>query len=327
MATIEDVAAKAGVSIATVSRVMNNSYMVSSEKREKVLAAAKALNYRTSRSAARQAENHVIMVAGPVFIGGIYEGIQDKAAAYDYDVVFSYTGSEQGQLKSNSLIRQGLVDGLILINYVFAEGELEELSSLFPVVQCGGILDTPDSFTVSINNERAANDVVNHLIGLGYSRIALVMPGLSDLIPAFTSEREIGYRSALLEHNLVFDPELVFNTDIDPESFDQTVQSMIGMDNPPDAIFCVFDTLAAGIMLAMQDANVKIPEEIAIAGFDNDEISEMMRPPLTTISQPRNEIGVECVRLLMSLLKEGPSSGRHILMAHRLMVRESTSPS
>ena len=324
MATIEDVAALAGVSIATVSRVMNNSYIVSQDKREKVLAAAASLNYQTNRNPIRQTENRLIMIVGSAFIYDVVAGIQDKARENGYDVVFYYAANPSNQLLTSGLLSRGQADGIILLNYQTDEQELSDLMKQYPVVQCGGSLSFTGGITVSINNERAARDVVTHLAGTGRRRIALVKPEFAAFKPYYMSEREKGYRLALLELGLGIDDGLIFECDLSPESIEENVQRMLSMEMKPDALFCLNDSLGASFMAALRDRGIDVPDGIAVAGFDNDDLTEWQRPPLTSINQPRYEIGCECVRLLISQIKDDSVVGRHVLLTHNLVVRGST---
>jgi len=327
MATIEDVAALAGVSIATVSRVMNNSYIVSQEKREKVLAAAAELHYQTNRNPVRQSENRLIIVAGTAFIYDLIAGIQDKARENGYDVVYYYTANQPGQLLSAGLLSRGLVDGLVLLNYQTEEQELADLLKQYPVVQCGGSLCFAGGITVSINNENATRDLVAHLVGTGRRRIALVMPEFGSFKPNYMSEREKGYRIALMEQELAFDAELIFTCDLSPESIEENVQRMLQMKNRPDAVLCLNDSLAAGILTALIDHGINVPAEVAVTGFDNDDLTEWLRPSLTSVNQPRYEIGCECVRLLLAQMKEDNIIGRHVHLSHNLVIRGSSQNS
>lgn len=324
MATIEEVAALAGVSIATVSRVMNNSYIVSQDKRERVLAAAAELKYQTNRSPVRPAENRLILIAGSVFIYDVVAGIQDKARESGYEVVFKFSTGQHQSLKSDGLLTRNQIDGIILLNYIGDEQELLDLSASLPVIQCGGSLQFIGGITVSINNERAAIDVVEHLVRLGRRRIALIQPAFASYKPYYMAEREKGYRMALQEQDCASDESLIFSCDLSPESIDDIVQNMLAMDSRPDAIFCVSDSLAAGIQNALIARGLSIPDDIAIVGFDNDDMTEWQRPPLSSINQPRYEIGCECFRLLHLQMKEENILGRHVMLAHNLIVRGSS---
>ncbi|MGI6326394.1 MAG: LacI family DNA-binding transcriptional regulator [Saccharofermentanales bacterium] len=324
MATIDDVAARAGVSIATVSRVMNNSYVVSQVKRDRVLEAARALNYQISRGQARKAANRTILIVGSAFIFNVIAGIQFQASEENCEVLFSFANRPDGTLDSIGLINRGQVDGIILLNYLDHANELPALSRKFPIVHCGGTRRYPDSRIIAINNKQAAYEAVMHLAGIGRRRIALLLPEVSADIPDYILAREAGYKAALAENGLDFDPELIYQSDLSPDSLNEMVEHILTLADRPDGLFCVTDQLGVGALGALQAAGISIPGEMALVGFDNDEISELCRPGLTTIAQPWHEIGGECVRQLVSMMQEDSFVGRQIFLAHELIVRGST---
>ena len=324
MATIEDVATLAGVSIATVSRVVNNSYIVSQEKREKVIAAVKSLGYQPNRSASKKNENKIIMLAGAAFIDDTLAGMKDKAKEYGYDIIFSYFCNSISELLDMNMVKSGLVDGVILMNMTAGNEEISALSAQMPVVQCGEYQNAPHTFSVSINEAKAAGEVVSHLISLGRKRVALIVPHLLGKPQYFIQERELGYRLALAEHGLDYHENLKVITNYSAEGGIEAAKKILAMKPLPDAIFCANDSIAVNCMTTLREAGIKIPEQIAVAGFDNIDIAEFNNPSLTTIAQPFYEIGSESVRLLMTLMKENISVGRHVMIDHQLELRAST---
>lgn len=324
MATIEDVATLAGVSIATVSRVVNNSYIVSQEKRERVMAAVKSLGYQPNRSASKKNENKIIMLAGSTFIDDTLAGMKDKAKEYGYDIIFSYFCNSISELLDMNMVKSGLVDGVILMNMIADNEEISALSAQMPVVQCGEYQNAPHTFSVSINEAKAAGEVVSHLISLGRKRVALIVPHILGKPQYFIQERELGYRLALAEHNIDYHENLKVVTNYSTEGGIEAARKILTMKPLPDAIFCANDTIAIGCISTLRDAGIKIPDQIAVAGFDNMDAAEFSSPPLTTIAQPFYEIGSESVRLLMTLMKENISVGRHVMIDHQLELRAST---
>ena len=190
MATIEEVATSAGVSIATVSRVMNNSYVVSREKREKVLEAARALNYQTSRSQLRQAASRTILVVGSVFVFDIVAGIKHMASEHGFDVLFYFANRPECTLGSIGLISRAQADGLILLNYLDRAQELSELLKVLPIVHCGDIRHYPDARIVSVDNRRATMDAMRHIFQVGRRRIGLLLPDQGEYVPDYISDRK-----------------------------------------------------------------------------------------------------------------------------------------
>lgn len=325
MATIEEVAALAGVSIATVSRVMNNSYVVSQEKRDKVLEVAKSLNYQTSRSLTRQAANRTILIAGSVFIYDIVAGIQHMAREHGFEVFFNFANSPENTLGSIGLVSRGMVDGMVLLNHLDRANELPELSRQIPIVHCGGIRHYPDSRIVAIDNRKAAQEATTYLFSIGRKRIGLVLPDHGEYTPDYIRDREIGYRMALESCGLMFDPSLIYRCDLSPEGFDEIIKRMKAQALCLDAIFCANDQLAVGMISSLSEVGLSVPGNVAVIGFDNDDISELCRPTLTTISQPRYEIGCECVRQLLTMINEDTLIGRQVFLAHELIIRGSAN--
>lgn len=326
MATIDEVAALAGVSVATVSRVMNNSYVVSEDKRNRVLQAAQTLNYQPStyNRSQKKAVNKTILVVCSVMIYEIVTGIQSMAKSLGFDVLIHYNAGRDADLESIKVLQNRMVDGIIMLNMILTDEDLIELNTRYPVVQCGEYVSIPNSFQVSTDNERGAHDMVRHLISLGRRRIAFIAPDIMNGLPHFVHVREKGYRQALEEAGIEFDPSLVIKADFSLESGYEAGRKILAMDKKPDAVFCATDQLAVGCIHVFRDNGLKVPGDIAVAGFDDDEVAEICTPPLSTVAQPFYEIGCETVRLLTAMIDEDMAVGRHVMIDYQLKIREST---
>ena len=326
MATIDEVASLAGVSVATVSRVMNNSYVVSEDKRNRVIQAAQTLNYLTSTfgRSQRKPENKTLLIICSVVIYDVVAGVQAMAKKLGYDVLIHYNAGRNAELDSIKVLNNKLVDGVILLNVLMDETDLEEINRRCPVVHCGEYINIPNAFQVSTDNEGGAHAIVSHLISLGRKRIAFVAPDIFNGLPHFVHVREKGYHLALLEHGLPFSPELIIKADFSMESGYEAGRRILAMAQRPDAVFCATDQLAVGCIHTFRDNGLTIPADIAVAGFDNDEVAEICSPPLTTVAQPFFEIGSETVRLLTAMINEEMTVGRHVMIDYQLKIREST---
>lgn len=326
MVKIEDVASLAGVSVATVSRVLNNNYMVSKEKRDKVLEAVKALNYQPNALGRnlRRTETKMILVVCTAVIDEAMNGIQDVAKEMGYDVIISYSDKRDSK-SSVKFLENGLVGGVIFLNMLLKNDDMYNICKQYPVVQCGEYIDIPNSYLVSINDQKAAYEVVSHLIQQGKKRIGFVACDGYDGSPNFSKERERGYRQALADHGIEYITELRLSGDNTFESGAIAAKHYFGLENRPDAVFCVLDNIAFGCLNALKNFGVSIPDDIAIAGFDNLEISEASEPPLTTVAQPFYEIGRETMKMLVSLIKGEITLGRQLFLNHQLIIRGSTS--
>lgn len=325
--TIEDVAIRAGVSVATVSRVLNNSHMVSSQKVERVLAAVKELNYQPNAlgRSLRRSESKVILVVCPVVNDEVLQGIHDAAKELEYGVIINYVGPKRDLIAPYfENFHFGYVDGAILFGAFYRSMELKKIAEQLPIVQCCGHMDLPNSFRVSIDDEKAAYDMTSHIISTGKKKIGLITLDYKDIDEPVFSKREKGYKQALADNNIPFDPELRKVTFTSFESGYETCNQLLEQNNRPDAIFCVTDMLAFSAIRAIQDAGLSVPRDIAVGGFDNREITEICNPKITTIAQPFYEMGQVAFSMLVSKIKGDITVGRKVMMNHELIIRGST---
>jgi LacI family repressor for deo operon, udp, cdd, tsx, nupC, and nupG len=327
MATIDDVAKLAGVSVATVSRVLNNNYTVGQKNRDKVLEAVQILNYQPNAFGRnlRRSETKMVLVVCTSVIEQAMNGINDTAKELGYDVILSYTHSNGKGNNSIKFLENGLVDGVIFLNMIFKDEELINISKQYPVVQCGEYVDIPNAYLVSTNDERAAYEMVNHLINTGKRRIGYIAYDAFGMNPYFSREREKGYKQALADNNIPFDPELIKSADRSYKSGVIAATRYLELKNRPDAVFCSRDNLAIACINTFETAGLAVPGDIAIAGFDNNEIAEMCSPALTTVAQSFYEMGCETMRMLIAQIKGEITVGRRVYINHKLVVRASTS--
>jgi DNA-binding LacI/PurR family transcriptional regulator len=323
MVTIEDVANAAGVSIATVSRVINNDYLVTNEKVEKVKASMNELGYvpHASRHKISKGNSKMIMVITSQIIDEMLHGVKDAAANIGYDVLLNYVIDNEDKNDIIYRFEDGFINGVILINYFYNNNQIIEINNKYPLVQCGDVIELPNSFMVSIDDERAAYELTNHMLSLGKRRIAFAKLDNSTF---FSREREKGYRLALQQSGIPADPALITSCDNSYESGVEVAKYLMSLENKADAVVCVYDMVAAGCINALQSNGIRVPQDIAVAGFDNIELSEMLKPNITTISQPFYEIGTEAVRTLNAIMNGEINEGRRILLNHQMIVRSST---
>ncbi|MFD2215661.1 LacI family DNA-binding transcriptional regulator [Metabacillus endolithicus] len=330
MVTVVDVAKKAGVSVATVSRVLNSNYMVTKEKREKVLKAIQELGYvpKTTIRNEQNNEKKVIVVVAAVIIHEVIAGIQDLGEQLGYEVIISYHASQTQHLHSWSFLPKEQLGGVIILTMFFNTQELIELSETVPLVQCTQYTSIPNTYAVTVDDEVAAYRAVNHLVETGKKNIAFIGLGVEDgdgnFSLNFSRDRYIGYRRALEENQVTYNSNLVKHGDYSYETGVHLANELLKSGAPIDGVFCVTDNLAVACINTFQEAGYRIPEDIGICGFDNQEISEMTNPKLTTIDQPFYEIGYESMRMLESMIKGEISTGRRILIDHKLIKRGST---
>jgi LacI family repressor for deo operon, udp, cdd, tsx, nupC, and nupG len=327
VATIEDVARRAGVSVATVSRVINGSGTVSAERAALVRAAIEEMDYRPNSSGRnlRRAETKTLLVICSVALDDVLNGIHDAAGELGYRVVVNYIGRSRERMASYfDALFYGNVDGALLYSAFYNDNDLIKLSRTIPVVQCCSYLEIPNAFRVSIDEEKAAYDVTTHLIMLGCRRIGLASPDLPGAQEAFPAKRERGYRRALAEHGITYDPSIVLRCVTSYDKAYRIGQRFAALEKPVDALFCLQDILAVGVLQALKDAGISVPRDMALAGFDNFELSRLCRPRLTTISQPFYELGSVAAKMLVSRIRGEVATGQDVYLRHELIVRESS---
>jgi LacI family transcriptional regulator, repressor for deo operon, udp, cdd, tsx, nupC, and nupG len=327
MANIQQVAERAGVSVATVSRVLNNNTTVSPRTRLKVESAIKELNYEPSMLGRnlRNSESRLLLVLFPSisnpFYTEIINGIQDTAISSNYNILLCETDSnpERENIFFN-MIRNKLADGIISMDPAVNMEKLKELAAHYPIIQCseyevGGAIPY-----VTIDNELAAYHAVKHLIKLGHEKIALIN---SDEKFLYARERRAGYERALKEFQLPIHEEWIYHTQhLEFEDGVQAMRNLLQLGERPTAVFAVSDTLAIGALKHLNASKLRVPEDIAIVGFDKISFSNMTNPTLTTVSQPMYKMGSIAANMLINSIKGNKVES--ITLDHELVIREST---
>ena len=330
--TIHDVAKAAGVAIKTVSRVLNDEPNVRPETRARVLAAAEELQYLPSLSARSLAGRRSFL------IGLIYE---NPSANYLIDLqhgamarcrkekfrLFVHQCSGRGDdLIRNvmGLIDQTHVDGLIVSPPLSESAPL--LAALdqraLPFVRIGPNDHQHSSPYVDMDDAGAAREMTQYLISEGHRRIGFIIGHPNHVA---SSLRLRGYRTALEEHGLGFDPAYVKQGYFVFESGLEAARELLSLPKPPTAIFASNDDMAAGVLLAAHELAIPVPQRLSIAGFDDTYISRIVWPRLTTVHQPSYDLAFSATDLLLQSLKDGDTT-RTARLPHKLICRESTGP-
>ena len=308
MMTIEDVARVAGVSTATVSRVLNGTATVSEKTRQKVEDAVKQCNYHANMlgSGLRSRTTKTVLCIISTFVNSFYakviKGIEDEAEANGYKVLIG-TNYDMAEREDSylSLVRNRLADGVILMRPSVDKEALETLASAFPVVQCDCPSESPEIPSVSIDNRAAAREMTKRLIACGHKKIALLR--VADGY-AVAEARFNGYREALAEAGIPFSEKLVLEGNYGYRNAKSVVSEFLETERP-DAIFALSDRMAAGAMTAIREKGLSVPGDISLGGFDKIDLSYMVDPPLTTVSQNQSQMGREAMRKLLSLMRNG----------------------
>ncbi len=330
MVTIADVAREARVSVATVSRVLNNNSRVMPETTQRVEAAIEKLSYEPNILARnfRKNESRVILILAPnitnPYYANILTGIGAAARRLGYSVMICTTGGECAQeLEFLSMLPKRRADGAILLASMTAARELEKYARQYPIVQCCEYEPGTKVAHVSVDNYKAARQAVEHLIKTGHTRIATVSS--VNGYPS-TRMRLKGYYDALQEAGLPIREEYVRYGSFD-YSFQSGViaaQGLLAMEQRPTAIFCISDMLALGAINGVQTIGLRVPEDVSILGFDDVEHATMFRPHITTMAQPCYQLGECAAELLYDLLRGEGAQQREVMLPSELKVRAST---
>ena len=310
-ATIHDVAAKAGVSIATVSYVLTGKKRVSPATAERVLRAIKEVDYIPNRIAKslRKAKNLVIGVLVPdirnPFFPDIVKALSESLSDKGFQIVVA--SSDENPSKQKDIIHSFLeqrVAGIIAVptgaNYLVTK-DFEELCALVPVVLLDRDLDIPCA-KVLLNNRKAARDITHLILSRGHSRIGLIAPPLHLSIGL---ERLEGYAEALRNWGILLDPALVYEGNLFIESGAQAVAYFMSLKESqrPTAILSCSDVMTLGALIEIRRRGLKIPDDVAIASFDNPEYFECLSPPITCVAQPTTIFGKKVAELMAEALE------------------------
>lgn len=328
MSNIKDVAKMANVSVATVSRVINNCGNVSDESRESVIRAVRELSYRPNLLGRnlRRTETNMILVLLPTianpFFTKIVKGIEDIAKKNGYHIMLCNTESDINREKIYiDLLKNRLADGVIFIAPELSREELSQLGSVYPVVQCTEYKEGAKVSHVSIDDHAAAYTATKHLISLGHTKIGLISCNNNFVS---TKKREEGYRKALSEHEIPFSEKLISYGGYGFKSGLRGAMQLLSQQNRPTAIFAISDMMAIGAMKAIKNAGCRVGKDIAVVGFDNVSFSSMIDPMLTTIAQPMNDLGGVAMEILLRQIKGENREPENVVLEHELIIREST---
>jgi LacI family transcriptional regulator len=328
VATIRDVAREAGVSIATVSRVFNQAALVTDETAQHVRAVAARMDYWPN-SAARSLITHRTHAIGVLlpdlygeFFSEVIRGVDLAARREKYQVLVSCTRANAETIVSAVRALRGRIDGLIVMAPdADAATAVREFATRFPVVLLNPGSRTMECSAISIANEEGAYTAVKHLAGLGHKRIAM-LAGPTGNFDA--EERRLGYRRALADAGLEWSPGLELAGDFSESSGFHAAAEFARMRPRPSAVFAANDYMAIGLLGALRDADVRVPQDVAIVGFDDIAIAQYLNPALTTVRVDACELGERALQLLMPFARERRPAGPHReTLATSLVVRAS----
>jgi LacI family transcriptional regulator len=330
--TIREVADEAGVSIATVSRVLNGRDDVAPETRELVSQIIRDRGYIANRSARGLSAGRtglvglLVPLVFPVYFSAIVSGASEALHENDQRVVLSPTGHEHArEVSLIDRLMHGMTDGALI---VLPEESSEELTRLldggyrFVVIDPRLRLDDRIP-SVSAAHASGADQAMRHLLELGHRRIASIT-GPRGWVA--TEDRRRGYHAALAGAGILPDPGLEIESDFEITGGREAAGRLLDLAEPPTAILAFNDNLAIGTIQAARARGVRVPEDLSVVGFDDVELATIVSPALTTVRQPLAEMGRTAVSLLTRLLEGQRIETLHIELGTRLVIRDSTGP-
>jgi LacI family transcriptional regulator len=331
-ASIKEVALKAGVSIATVSRVINEKGPVAAETRQHILEAIEQLRY-VPHGAARSLITNQTDTIGVLlpdlygeFFSEVIRGIDLAARRSGYHVLISGFHSDRAEIEAVLRALRGRVDGLIVLSPdVDAQGLRRNLPETLPVVLLNTRIDgraNGNAFdAINVDNHGGAYAMVRHLVGLGHRRIALIRGPAEN---ADALERLRGYRAALRTEGLAPEPALEIPGDFSEESGYRAGERLLALEPRPEAVFAANDSMAIGCLFALREAGVEVPRDVALAGFDDIPIARYVTPPLSSVHVPIAELGTRAMeRLLHAVEHKNEHERRQETVPATLVVRGS----
>ncbi len=333
--TIKDVARKAGVSIATVSFIMNDNKRVSTDAKKRVLKAIKTLNYHPSRSArglvSKKTGNIGFILTDDHFLRTepfytrIFLGTEFEARDGEYYILLTTIKSDFSELDPlPRFVSNRGVDGVIVAGKI-PQNLVERISTLkLPLIFVDFTPANNNFPLVLIDNVQGGILATNHLLQFGHKNIAFIG---ADIEHPSLSERLLGYKQALEKANVPVSNNLIITDSMYPDRQNgyKSAQKLFAKNKDVTAVFSCNDAMAIGVMHYLKENSYRIPQDVSLVGFDDVEADLMLDPPLTTIHVPKVELGAEALRLMINLLKNKKSFPKKILVPVELIIRESTT--
>jgi LacI family fructose operon transcriptional repressor len=328
MVSIKDVAEAAGVSTATVSRVLSNGLHVRPEVRERVMATVERLGYRpnlVARSLRSQRSSTIGLIVSDIsnpFFTAISRAVEDTAYEQGISVLLCNTDENpEKEAIYLDLMQDTVVAGAIMSPTRQTIANFADSNISFPIVVIDRSISNGDVDAVLLDNVDAAYRLITHLIEQGYRRIGALCSEMSTGL-----ERQVGYEKALRAHGLA--PKSEYMKYVPPKidvGYTATLK-MLDLTDPPDALFTANSLIAEGALRAIRERNLTIPDDIALVTFDETTWSSLVQPSLTLIAQPTYEIGKTAAELLLQRIADPSRPTRQVILKGQLLVRGSSAP-
>ncbi|WP_312497654.1 LacI family DNA-binding transcriptional regulator [Enterococcus sp.] len=326
--TIKDIAKRGNVSIATVSRVINDLGGYSEETKQKILTIAHELGYSQNKSAVSLVSKKTDLLGiimpqyATSFYGDIISGIEDEAYKKGYNVILTHAGIDGSRMRESiTLMKERNVDGFIIFSVDLSDDEINLIkNNNIPCVLLSADTVKGDIPFIKVNDEEAIADATSYLIKRGCKKLALIGVNPADRIAG--KARIVGFKNALASHQLIFSNKDIYVGDYGFDSGKENMEEIIQGELNYDGIVCASDETALGVMSACSEAGINIPSGLSVIGYDNSLTARMSTPALTTISQPFHEMGSEAIDMLIQLI-ENVGNVASKVVKHEIVVRNS----
>lgn len=327
---IVDVAKRANVSVATVSRVLNDSPLVSPKTREKVLKAIREMNY-TPNALAKQLRSKKTMTLGVVvsdievsYYAEIIKGIENTANSLQYKIIICDAQNQrEKEAEFMSLLDSHTVDAMILVTPTLSDEEIIAYAdSGHTIGVIGRCIDHPRIPCAFTDNVKMAKEVVDHLISQGHERIVF-LSGFPDAVDSY--ERLEGYIKALRDAKMPFVPELIENGNFSETGGYEAFKRLLEKGVEFTAVFAANDEMALGVYRACQEMSIEIPRQVAVVGVDNNRITKYVTPKMSTVEQPKYTMGALMAEKIIDQMNDNVMEGKRLFKVDsKLIIRESS---
>lgn len=327
-ASIKDVAKLAGVSIATVSRVINKVDVVNEETKKKVNDAIKQLGYSpniVAQSLKTQRSRSIGILVPDIssqFYPEVVRGAEDIANMYDYSIILCNSDFDiEKEKKYIKVMKEKMVDGMLYMSSSLDPEILQYIKDMGMKTVLVETKEEDESYpSVTIDNRAAARDAVNYLISKGNKKIAYI--GIKKEKRNAWAKRFDGYEDALKEHGILLDENLTYYGDLKAQTGYKGINSILEKGEV-DAVFCGSDEIAMGVINGLRDKNIKVPEDVDVMGFNDIYEASIFYPKISTIAQPMYDMGSVSMRVMVKILRNEPIDEMHYVLGYQLIERDS----
>ena len=333
--TIYDIARQLNVSSATVSRALKNNPAINEKTKKKILDVARELGYQTNTFASSLRNNRtntiglIVPRLNSMFMSDVIAGIEKVVNEAGYNLIISQSleSAEKEKVNAETMFNNR-VDGLMVslaYNTISLDHFRPFIKKGIPILFFDRVADIENCPTIIIDNFKAAYELTSHLISQGCTNLVHITGNLNRNV---YSDRFNGFKQALNDHSLIFDPANLLLTDLSPEAGTKAASDLLNMEKKPDGVFVANDSCAASCMIQLKKNNVRVPEDIMFGGFNNDYISRVVEPNLTTIDYKGFKMGEITAQTLINQLsnKQNFNLTHSIIIRHELIIRESSQP-